>query len=241
MWNSLEAAKLGASLLSPVVTVVGFLFVWLQIKNAAAQIGIARESLDASNTQNIKNQDWKRAEFVASQTREFYENETVFKVLQMLDYEARRYPIGLIDGAGQPVLTKVVHTEYSWSRQPGSKESCVSLASALKVHDDTTNFTPEEAIIRDFFDVFLYGIERFERFLTAGLFSEEELVPYLQYYIRLLRGELHVGKEVLDVVKRYMISYRYDQAYNLIYRRFAHLNLGKISELPNRVLHASTP
>lgn len=148
VWSSLKVAKLSVAFLSPVVTVVGFLFVWIQIKNAAAQIAIARESLDASNVQNAKAQDWKRAEFVASQTRDFYENEIVFKILQMLDYEARHYQIGITDRSGKPVLTKVVHTETSWPRQSGDR-SYVLLTSALRIHDGKKSFTREEAIIRD--------------------------------------------------------------------------------------------
>ena len=72
-WTSLEIAKLTASLVSPIVTVVGFGFLWQQLKNTNRQIEIAGAGLEASNRQNKTNQDWKRAEFIASEVKEFYE------------------------------------------------------------------------------------------------------------------------------------------------------------------------
>ncbi|SIO02164.1 hypothetical protein SAMN05443247_01448 [Bradyrhizobium erythrophlei] len=97
---NLEIAKLAASLASPIVTVVGFWFVWQQLKNTNRQIEIAGRGLEASNIQNKTNQDWKRAEFIAGEVKGFYQDPVVVKVLQMIDYNDRRYDIGMLDRNG---------------------------------------------------------------------------------------------------------------------------------------------
>src|SRR5262249_54492374 len=137
------------------------------------------------------------------------------------------YQIGMLDKLGQPILTKVVHTESTWPRQ-NEDSSYVCLTSALRIHDSTSPFTPEEAIIRDYFDRFLHELERFERFLIADLFSEDELFPYLRYYVRLLNGGLHVRDELLSVFTKYLQTYHFEEAYRLIYCRFSAVELSAV-------------
>jgi hypothetical protein len=169
----LEIAKLAVSLISPTVTVVGFWFIWQQLKNTNRQIKIAGDGLEASNRQNKTNQDWKRAEFIASEVKEFYRDPIVARVLQMIDYSDRRYDIGMKDKDGRPLVTRVTHSE-SAAMKLHEEMSLVAIEAALRTSDEYTN---EEATIRDYFDTFLYYIERFERFLKLSLISEDEIFP----------------------------------------------------------------
>jgi hypothetical protein len=162
-WTTLESAKLAASLVGPTVTMVGFWFIWQQLKNTNRQIEIAGDGLDASNRQNKTNQEWKRAEFVASEVKEFYKDQTVIKVLQMIDYSDRKYDIGMKDKSGNPRLTRITHSE---AVAMGLHGSVVAIEAALRTSDE---YTDEEATIRDYFDTFLYYVERFERFLKIRL------------------------------------------------------------------------
>jgi hypothetical protein len=189
MWTYLEIAKLGASWAGPIATLAGFLFVWKQLGNTALQIEIAQKNLEATNQQSVINQKWKRAEFVAAEIKLFYDNEIVSKTLQMLDYEARYYDIGIVDKAGKTRRTMVVQLKSEW---PKTKDdiSYVAIEDALRIYNVKRDFTDEEVIIRDWFDVLLANIERFEQFLKAKLVSEEEIVPYLRYYLLILRGGL---------------------------------------------------
>jgi len=217
--NHLELAKLAASLVGPLVTVVGFWFIWQQLKNTNLQIEIAGKGLEASNRQNKTNQDWKRAEFVATEIKAFYTDPIVARVLQMIDYSARRYDIGIKDD-DKSILTKVTHSERAAVESRGTA-SLVSIEAALRKSD---KYTKEEAIIRDHFDTFLYYIERFERFLKLGLISEGEIFPYLRYYIRLFQGGMrHVDARMLESFKAYLRDFHFEDAASFFYNRFTDL------------------
>lgn len=210
-WTSLEIAKLMVSLVGPLVTVLGFWFVWQQLKNTAA-------GLDASNRQNKTNQDWKRAEFIASEVKEFYRDPIVARVLQMIDYSDRRYDIGRKNAQGKPLLTRVTHSETAALELHG-ETSLVAIEAALRTSD---GYTDEEATIRDFFDIFLYYIERFERFLRLDLISEDEIFPYLRYYIRIFRGKVsHVDERMLASFQMYLRDFHFEDAEAFFYRRFS--------------------
>jgi hypothetical protein len=222
-WTSLEVAKLSASLVSPMVTIIGFSFVWWQLKNTAHQIEIARESLKETNRQNATNQAWKRGEFVAGEIKLFYESDTINKVLQILDYEARFFDIGVTDHSGKAIMTKVVHCEKQWPRA-ATDLSYVAVVSAIRIHDADCRFTAEEVFIRDSFDIFLYSIERFERFLKTGLLSEDEIFHYLSYYLRLFRGQLnHIHPKLLTAFRSYLTQYHFEEAEHFLYCRFGNL------------------
>ena len=44
-------------------------------------------------------------------------------------------------------------------------------------------YTPPETAIRDCFDAFLDGLERFSSYVQTGLISVSQLRPYLEYWI----------------------------------------------------------
>jgi hypothetical protein len=216
-WTGLEIAKLVASLLGPTVTILGFWFIWQQLKNTNRQIEIAGAGLEASNRQNKTNQDWKRSEFIAGEVKEFYRDPTVARVLQMIDYSDRRYDIGVKDKDGNALLTRVTHSEMA-ALELREEPSWVAIEAALRT---SGRYTDEEATIRDFFDTFLYYIERFERFLKLGLISEDEIFPYLRYFIRIFRGELtHVDPRMLNSFRMYLRDFHFEDAEAFFYSRF---------------------
>jgi hypothetical protein len=222
-WTSLEIAKFAASLAGPIVTIVGFWFILQQLRNTNRQIEIAGDGLEASNRQNKTNQDWKRAEFVASEFKEFYGDPVIIKVLRMIDYYDRRYDIGMKDDDDKPCLTRIVHSKSAElklrERDSSEKHSLVSIEAALGPSDE---YTDEETTIRDYFDMFLYYIERFESFLKAGgLITEEEIFPYLRYTIRIFRGKLaHVDPAMLEAFRAYLREFHFEDAKCFFYKRF---------------------
>jgi hypothetical protein len=145
------------------------------------------------------------------------ENSSVNAVLQMLDYEARHFNIGIVDKKGKSIRTKIVHLSARWPKEPKDR-SYVSLEEALKVHTDDTIFSDEEVIVREMFDVLLNGVERFERFVNARLVSEDEFIPYLRYYLGLLTVELE--PELQQTVRAYLQKYHFYEAEYFIYKRF---------------------
>jgi hypothetical protein len=116
VWNSLEVAKLAAALIGPAVTIIGFWFIWLQLKNTNQQIRIASDGLEASNKQNQINQGWKRAEFIAAEMKAFSCDPVVIKIIQMIDYTDRRYDLGVKNDAGEPVRTRIIHSDAALAK-----------------------------------------------------------------------------------------------------------------------------
>ena len=122
----------------------------------------------------------------------------------MIDYNDRRYDIGMLDRNGKLVLTRITHSETSASKLDG-EISLVALEAALHTSGE---YTKEKATIRDCFDTFLYYIERFERFLKLKLISEDEIFPYLRYYIRIFRGKLdHIDERMLEAFRLYLETF----------------------------------
>lgn len=214
----MENAKIVASLAGPFVTVIGFWFVWQQLKNTNSQIEIAGKVLESSNIQNKTNQNWKRAEFIANEIKNFYQDPVVMKVLQIIDYNDRRYDIGMLDINDKPCLTRITQSKLEINKLQ-EHTSYVSIEEALESKE---NYTTEEAVIRDYFDTFLYYIERFERFLTLRLISEDEIFPYLEYYIDIFRGRIdHVDNCMKCVLSKYIKKFRFEYAHCFFYKRFS--------------------
>ena len=204
---------------SPLVAFLGFAFVIIQLR-------IALAGLRAANKQNTINQDWKRAEFVAAEIKEFYKDPIVLTIFQMVDYYDRR-DVCIRDTDGKPLLTRTVHSaaradelnyELKLKNELNDNSAVLSIEGALGTG---RRYTHKEAIIRDYFDAFLYYIERFERFLKLRLISEDEIFPYMRYYIRIFRGKLkHVDPNMLECFRAYLRDFHFDDAENFFYNRF---------------------
>jgi hypothetical protein len=134
----------------------------LQIGGAAVAFGVA-------SLQYARAQRWKRAEFVAGEMRVFVSDKAVARVMTMLDYSSRKIEL---------FKDEEVLVGYEL------------VSSALrKHHPGDVKYTPEEAAIRDYFDIFLGYLERFEAFIAARLVKSEDLQPYLHYWTAVLAGE----------------------------------------------------
>ena len=100
-------------------------------------------------------QDWNRAEFVAAEMRDFESKLEVRETMRMIGWDGRQvrlYP-------GKQLDSVWVTDEM--------------LRSALRPPDSTPGATPHaeqlDAQIRDYFDVFFDGMERFGHFAQVGL------------------------------------------------------------------------
>ena len=124
--------------------------------------------------QYVRAQRWKRAEWVAQEMRQFYSYEAVGRALLMIDWGEREIAFP-VEGTGEHV-TSVRVTD-------------AMVTGALKHHSERPEgFGPHETQIRDTFDRFLDGLERFASFRAAGLVTAEDLKPYLAYWIHHIRS-----------------------------------------------------
>lgn len=142
-----------------------------------------------------KAEQWKRAEFLAMEMKDFFANAEVKNSLIMIDYSPRRvnlfhekeadvesYPIV---SRTMQVLALLPHTilkscgsSDAESDPVGSPKCAPQLSSWRK----KTKYSPSEVRIRDSYDQFLDGLERFGN-MTPRLVSLTELNPYLAYWV----------------------------------------------------------
>ncbi|MHB8522847.1 MAG: hypothetical protein ACYDH9_19095 [Limisphaerales bacterium] len=137
---------------------------------------------------------WKRAEFLAREMKEFFDDLDIRNVLLMIDWAPRRINLFLKedeDTKNYPKVTRelqvsalVPHTlrVSDGGSDPQADQDQESEIAALDGRKST--FSMEEARIRDSYDRFLDHLERFASYLQSGLVSKRELDPYLRYWIK---------------------------------------------------------
>src|ERR1700730_1892422 len=114
-------------------------------------------------TQYRRAQQWKRAEWVAQEMKQLFNDPVVQAVLLMIDWGSRRvvlYPEREVESDRSVWLTDE------------------AISPALMPHDERPDgFTDQEAVIRAAFDRLLDGLERFNSYVKTGLVTVEDLRP----------------------------------------------------------------
>lgn len=174
---------------------------WITIAGAALAFGI-------SLWQYRRAQAWKRAEWIASEMRIFFDDPRINNALSMLDW-GKRY---------LPLLLKTPLDDEPRAFLYRGKDLLHALTS--KRNRQQRPYTNEEISIRDCFDRLLDGLERIENFIKAGLVRHKELAPYLNYWM-LLIGDKHNGRKPEHIIVRlwtYIDDYRYTGVQTLLGR-----------------------
>lgn len=140
-----------------------------------------------------KAQNWKKAEFLAKEIKEFYANIDVQNALLMLDWNELEVEI------------------------PIGEEKTFSFdddlfKSALIIHINKDDFSPEEIKIRLTFDEFLFKFGMFQNYVDSGLIKSEDLRPYFNYWIDII-GDLSLGRKPNDCIKQ---LWEYINFYNFV-------------------------
>ena len=149
---------------------------------------------------------WKRSQFLAQEMKEFFADSRVENTRMMIDWGVRDIPLlspsksanGLEDSGVRTVdrqLQCKALRPHDWpdtspvGPAPSSDEAVRSAPSSDAVRKPDratlggTSFEPEEAAIRDCYDRFLDGFERFGNYRRGDLVSVNDLKPYVQYWI----------------------------------------------------------
>lgn len=155
--------------------------------------------------QYIKAQQWKKAEFVAKEIKEFEAEPQINIALQMLDWNSREYDLLRKSSEAKK---KVFITDES-------------LCKALVPHTEkSSGFDPNQVIIRDIFDQLLDSFEKFEHFIQSGLVSHNDFKPYLFYWIEII-GNRDSGRKPEEFYTRlwaYIDFYGYNGVQSFIKR-----------------------
>lgn len=150
-------------------------------------------------------QRWKKLEFVSKEIKEFFNDAEIKRALQMLDWNACSVPLNIGEIG---IETKFTCTDDK-------------IQNALRTHDQTSRFTPEEVVIKKIFDNFLDKLTMFENYIETGLINAKDIQPYLQYWINILANQNNKRKkkELRDQIWEYIDKYDYDKVRTLCYRK----------------------
>lgn len=144
----------------------------------------------------IREQTWKKKEFVANEMKAFTSDDVARNAMLMLDW-GERY-----------VKLFPEHPQYELREVKLNREI---LKSALEFHERRINlegkqrFSQTEVAIRDTFDHYLSYFERFWQFIEAGLLTHEDIRPYLYYWIDAI--SVKIEQDVRDVIYQYIHLY----------------------------------
>lgn len=112
----------------------------------------------------------RSAEFAANEVMRWVDLRETRLVMGMLEWVEREVALEYVDGSSQ------YHNELVRNDE---------LPAALAPHTERAH-TPKECAIRALFDRFLFGLQRFEHFMAAGVVRQADFEPFLRYYIELI-------------------------------------------------------
>jgi hypothetical protein len=129
----------------------------------------------------------------------FYQDIYVGNALQMLDWRKRKIRL--------------------WKNDP-SKELIVDHSMLLSALKTKTKYTPDEALIRDTFDEFFTRLGYFENYISSGVVAEQQLKPYLAYWMDLLHAKkLRImNAETIEGVWNFLESHDFKDTLTLLLR-----------------------
>jgi hypothetical protein len=153
--------------------------------STVALVGTAVAAIIAIRTFR-RTEQWKRAEFLANEMKEFLDDRNVRNALLLIDWGSRQ--ITLLDenapNQGKIRVTRqlqvrallphtIVHPSVGSDVEQSSEQSESGLLA----------YSAEEAAIRDCYDAFLDGLERLSNYVQSGLVDGSALKPYIGYWI----------------------------------------------------------
>jgi len=140
--------------------------------------------------------------------REFMSNHAVANAMLMLDYnEIEVELIPFAEGSSQPI-PRISDAEVRVALQPlGAREV----------------FQPGEGAIRNSFDQFLDGLERFGPLVRSGLILPRDLAPYLSYYLDIIGNPQNprMLPPIRETLWRYVEYYGYRGA-QMLFQEFGY-------------------
>jgi len=132
-----------------------------------------------------RNEMWKRAEFLAREMKEFFGLARVQKALVLIDWGERRFDLleGNPPGGPSVAVTRAIQVR---GLLPHILLTNDVADPEMTVSDDSSSqdkFRQPQVAIRDCYDGFLDGLERFASYAQTGLISVSSLRPYIGYWI----------------------------------------------------------
>ena len=139
-------------------------------------------------------QQWQRIEFLRQAVRQFEQDPEIRNALKILDFEEYRdYTIHTEarKGISEPIVFRVDDATLrcalaSHRQRARIKHRLERNQDHNSVDIDSLRQYQIETALRDWFNKMLNGLEHFGYLIESGLFSKEELWPWLSYWIKLI-------------------------------------------------------
>lgn len=133
-------------------------------------------------------QRWKRAEFLAQEMKDFFATARVRRALLLIDWGRREIQL-LEDRPVNESWVTVTREMQTMGLRPHvlldrtGSDSETFTADKHKKGAFRDGFTQPEAALRDCYDAFLDGLEKFGSYVKADLTDVSSLRPYIGYWI----------------------------------------------------------
>ena len=162
----------------------------------------------------LRNEKWKRAEFLAREMKEFFSTPRVQKALLLIDWSRRTIQL-IEDRPGDESRVIVTRQMQTMGLRPHTLlDSTGSDSETFTVGDSVwgEGFTQSQVAIRDCYDAFLDGLERFASYVKTGLIDVASLRPYLGYWIDDISSPTEDPDDAAwcAALLTYMTFYRFD-------------------------------
>jgi hypothetical protein len=193
-----------------------------QTELAAKQLATASAQAETASIEASDQRKWKKAEYLDIFAQRFFEEPDCDKVIKLLDWDERVFEIK--SSNGKSVLVRIFHNNSgryadiaamsASTGEIGNIEN-TTLPCALRKHDETTYFTDAESAVRDIFDTFLFGLDKFYFLIASGLYKFDEIDIYIKYILDLATGR-RSSAELANLVRDYATNYGFEGALKLI-------------------------
>lgn len=144
-------------------------------------------------------EQWKRAEFVSKEIKEFESDICVVNAMYLIDWGERRVNLFHEDNKKYEDYVKITR-EIQWrALLPHTIKVEYPSLQVESESEKVKRFTPVETKIRDTYDEFLKYLQRFGNFVESDLVLSEELKPYLYYWIQsIAQGDTDKDEDLIE-------------------------------------------
>lgn len=166
---------------------------------------------------------WRKKELIAKETKEFFADPLVKTAMRLMDWRAFKIELprpDLPESERRVAVTGRVLADalriHGFPKVGCDDDKTVMEREAILLDD---RFQPVAVHIRDAFDRFLDGLERFDHFVESGLVSAADVEPYLRYWFQVISGQRHQMEDRTQAaLVQFIESYGYDGTVRLMER-----------------------
>lgn len=160
-----------------------------------------------------RNKRWDHVEFLRRSVKEFESDPDIWKALKILDFEEYR-DYEIIAGGKKITFRATNDLLYAALASHGERIAQTQHFEAMKAAGTLDDKTLERyqitTALRDWFNKMLNGLEHFGYFVESGLFTPEEIRPWMIYWIRLIADRTYRrpgSSKVYDYLYSYIHEY----------------------------------